>query len=73
MRHLSFEQAYAQLQQIVTKMEEGATTLDDALNLYEQGVALSQHCEVLLEQAELRVNQLRDGEEGRFEETPFDF
>ena len=73
MRHLSFEQAYAQLQQIVIKMEEGATTLDDALNLYEQGVALSQHCEVLLEQAELRVNQLRDGEEGRFEEIPFDF
>lgn len=73
MRHLSFEQAYAQLQQIVIKMEEGATTLDDALNLYEQGVALSQHCEVLLEQAELRVNQLRDGKEGHFEEIPFDF
>ena len=73
MRHLSFEQAYAQLQQIVIKMEEGATTLDDALNLYEQGVALSQHGEVLLEQAELRVNQLRDGKEGHFEEIPFDF
>ena len=73
MRHLSFEQAYAQLQQIVMKMEEGATTLDDALNLYEQGVALSQHCETLLEKAELRVNQLRDGQEDHFEEIPFDF
>lgn len=73
MRHLSFEQAYAQLQNIVTKMEEGATTLNDALNFYEQGVALSQHCEILLEQAELRVNQLRDGEEGDLQEIPFDF
>ena len=73
MRHLSFEQAYAQLQNIVTKMEEGASTLNDALNLYEQGIALSQHCEILLEQAELRVNQLRDGDEGHFKEIPFDF
>jgi len=73
MRQLSFEQAYAQLQHIVTKIEESATTLDDALNLYEQGVALSQYCEVLLEQAQLRVNQLRDGKEGHLEEVPFDF
>lgn len=73
MRQLSFEQAYTQLQHIVSKMEEGAATLDDALNLYEQGVALSQHCEVLLEQAQLRVNQLRDGKEGHFEEIPFNF
>lgn len=73
MRHLSFEQAYAQLQNVVTKMEEGASTLNDALDLYEQGIALSQHCEILLEQAELRVNQLRDGKEGHLEEIPFDF
>ncbi|MGB0388071.1 MAG: exodeoxyribonuclease VII small subunit [Ardenticatenaceae bacterium] len=73
MRNLSFEDAYAQLQRVVSKMEEGAATLDEALKLYERGITLSQHCELLLEHAELRVKQLRDKEDGTLEEMPFDF
>ena len=72
-KNLSFEDAYAQLQQVVTRMEEGAATLDEALKLYERGVALSQHCEFLLQRAKLRVDQLREGEEGRLEKIPFHF
>ena len=73
MRNLSFEDAYAQLQGVVSKMEQGAATLDQALKLYEQGIALSQHCELLLEDAELRVRQLHEAEDGTFKEIPFDF
>lgn len=69
---LTFENAYTELESVVARLEEGAATLDEALQLYERGTALSQHCQMLLEQAELRVNQLRDREDGGLDEVPFD-
>lgn len=73
MNNLSFEEAYRELEQVVARMEEGAATLDEALALYERGTTLSQYCAALLEQAELRVNQLREREDGGFDEIPFEF
>lgn len=72
-KRLSFEQAYKELERVVTRMEEGAATLDQALKLYERGVALSQHCTSLLERAELRVLKLRERDDGQVEQIPFDF
>lgn len=73
MESLAFEEAYKELEQVVARMEEGAATLDEALALYERGVQLSQHCATLLEQAELRINQLRDRDDGGYDEVPFDY
>ena len=57
---LTFEQAFAQLEQVVARLEDGDLPLDDALSLYARGQALAARCAQLLEQAELRVRQIGD-------------
>lgn len=55
---LSFDDALSQLQRTVAELEAGGQPLEEALALYERGVALQQRCERLLSDAELRVQQL---------------
>ena len=57
-KSLSFEQAYQQLEETVQKLETGQLSLEDALALYQQGIALAQHCGFHLDQAELTVKRL---------------
>lgn len=54
---LSFEDAYAQLEDVLAALEAGDLTLDESLARYELGVALTEFCERKLEQAELRVRK----------------
>ena len=62
---LSFETAYAELEDIITKLESGDLPLDDSVTLFERGRQLSEHCQAMLYKAELRVSQLTD--DGRVE------
>ncbi len=55
---LTFEAAYARLEEAVARLQMGNLPLDDALSVYEEGIALSAHCQQLLERAELRVQVL---------------
>jgi len=55
---LSYEQAFEELETIVTALENEQPTLDEATALFERGQALMQHCAKLLEQAELKVRKL---------------
>jgi len=55
---LSFEAAYAELETIIAKLESGELSLEDSVQLFERGRRLSEHCQTLLDTAELRVNQL---------------
>lgn len=55
---LSFDDALADLQGTVAKLETGGQPLEAAIALYERGVALQARCEKLLADAELRVQQL---------------
>jgi exodeoxyribonuclease VII small subunit len=57
--NLSYEAAYAELEQIVNRLEVETLSLEESLSLYERGQALSARCASLLESAELRVQQLR--------------
>lgn len=57
---LTFEQAYAQLEEIVARLESGELSLEDSVALYEQGQALARLCGDLLDKAELRVQQIAD-------------
>jgi exodeoxyribonuclease VII small subunit len=57
---LSFEQAYGELEEIVTRLESGELTLEDSVNLFERGRRLSERCQTILDQAELRITQLTD-------------
>ena len=55
---LAFDQALGELQETVRRLEEGGLPLEDAIALYERGVALHERCARLLGDAELRVQRL---------------
>ena len=57
---LSFETAFDELEQIVTRLESGELSLEESVAQFERGRALSEHCQSLLDKAELRVNKLTD-------------
>lgn len=57
---LTYEQALAELEALVDRLEAGAS-LDEALKLYERGQELAAHCGRLLEHAELRLQELTPG------------
>jgi exodeoxyribonuclease VII small subunit len=55
---LSFEAAFAELEETVRKLEAGGLSLEESLSLYERGQALADYCGAQLDQAELKVRQL---------------
>ncbi|HEC33746.1 MAG TPA: exodeoxyribonuclease VII small subunit [Chloroflexi bacterium] len=57
-QELSFEEAFAELEETVRKLEAGGLTLEESLALYERGQALAAYCNAQLDQAELKVRQL---------------
>lgn len=67
----SFEEALAQLQEIVRELESGERSLDDSLKLYEQGIASLRTCHTFLDQAEQRIKKLVAGAGGKVTEEPF--
>ena len=62
---LAFDQALAELQSVVGRLETGGLPLESSIELYERGVRLHAHCARLLTQAELRVQRLVEGAGGR--------
>ncbi len=68
---LDFEEAFAELEAIVQQLEAGSQSLDEALALYERGVALAKRCQELLDQAELRIKQLVPNKEGGYDLEEF--
>ncbi|CAN7591537.1 exodeoxyribonuclease VII small subunit [Phenylobacterium sp. LjRoot225] len=61
---LTFEQALAELEQIVSRLESGQAPLEDSIRLYERGAVLKAHCETRLEAARLRVEKIVMGAGG---------
>jgi exodeoxyribonuclease VII small subunit len=55
---LRFEQALAELEAILRELEDGTTSLEDALARYERGVGLLRHCYAQLRDAEQKVKLL---------------
>jgi exodeoxyribonuclease VII small subunit len=56
----SYEDAFAELEDIVARLESGKATLEESVILFERGRKLSEYCQSLLDNAELRINQLTD-------------
>jgi exodeoxyribonuclease VII small subunit len=61
---LSFEAALAELEDIVSRLEQGEVDLEDSIALYERGNALKAHCEKKLKGAEARLEKIVLGPEG---------
>ena len=56
--NLTFEQAIDQLNQIVSRIEQGQVPLQESLEQYEKGMKLIQHCRGILQDAEKRIEQI---------------
>lgn len=70
---IPFERALSELDGILRELEDGTTTLEDALARYERGVSLLRHCYGHLRDAEQRVKLLAGlNEEGGADLRPFD-
>jgi exodeoxyribonuclease VII small subunit len=61
---MSFEDALAELDGIVRRLEGGQVKLDDAIQSYERGAQLKRHCEKKLNEAQQRVDRIVIGPEG---------
>lgn len=59
----SYEELYKRMQEIVARLEAGDLPLDEAVALYEEGMRLAAACQRILDNAELRVQQLQTGVE----------
>jgi exodeoxyribonuclease VII small subunit len=62
---LPFEAALAELESIVDKLEKGATPLEESIKIYERGEALKAHCDRLLKDAEMRIEKITLGADGK--------
>jgi exodeoxyribonuclease VII small subunit len=68
----SFEDALEKLEKIVQKLEQGDLSLDESLELFQEGVMLAQFCTEKLNQAEEKVLKLIKTEQGKFKTEPLD-
>ncbi len=59
-----FEKSIGELDAIVKRLEQGDLSLDEMLELFEKGVALSNSCNKMLDEAEKKINIIvkKDGE-----------
>ena len=67
---MSFEDALAELEQIVRRLEAGQVRLDEAIQCYERGAQLKRHCERKLNEAQQRVDRIVIGPEGAVGTAP---
>ena len=67
---MSFEEALAELEQIVRRLEGGQVKLDEAIQSYERGALLKRHCETKLNEAQQRVDRIVIGPEGAINVEP---
>ncbi|HEY4040714.1 MAG TPA: exodeoxyribonuclease VII small subunit [Rhodopila sp.] len=69
---LSFEDALAELDQIVRGLEGGTLKLDAAVQAFERGVKLRRHCEAKLAEVEARVEALVQRADGSLGTRPLE-
>lgn len=71
-QELPFEKAMEKLEKIVSELESGDISLEEALKKYEEGVRLSQICQERLSQAEKKIEILTRGLDGTLVKKPFE-
>jgi exodeoxyribonuclease VII small subunit len=64
-KDLPFEKAMQELEQIVGQLERGDVPLERSIEIYERGSKLREHCEKLLKAAELKVEVITQGPDGK--------
>jgi exodeoxyribonuclease VII small subunit len=67
----TFESSLKSLEIAVERLELGDLPLEEALSCFEEGVKAAGSCQKLLNEAELKVNKLRLGDDGEPVSEPF--
>ncbi len=62
---MTFEEALAELEGVVTRLERGDVALDESISLYERGAALRKRCQDKLAEAEEKVSRITLGDGGQ--------
>jgi exodeoxyribonuclease VII small subunit len=70
---LTFEQAFTELEALVETLESGDLPLDKSMDTFARGQALAKRCAQLLEEAELKLSELSQDENGEFSESDLDY
>lgn len=66
---MKFEEAMKELEETVKKLESGEATLDESMELFEKGIALSRTCQKILNDAQFKITKLISSSD---EEVEFD-
>ena len=61
---MTYEQAMARLEEIVTKLDDGSLPLDESIKLFEESTKLAYFCNTSLEKAKLKITELSEKQEG---------
>ncbi len=64
-KDMTYEQAVAELEEIIRKLESGEASLDDSIALYSRGMELSKFCKDKLDSIEKKISIL--GQDGKSE------
>jgi len=68
----AFEEMLAQLESIVTSIEEGKIGLEESIDEYEKGMKLIQRCQTVLTKAEAKIQKLQVQKDGSTKTVPMD-
>lgn len=69
---MSFEEALAELQALVKELEKGEGRLDEAVETYKRGIALKEHCERKLREAQEKIAKIVVAPDGSVRADPID-
>lgn len=68
----SFEEAVAELEQIVARLEKGDIPLEESITSFQKGIELSRYCASRLDEAEKKISILLQDKEGNIIEKDFE-
>lgn len=70
-KDMKFEDAMDRLEDIVGILQNGKLSLDESLEIFEEGISLVRQCQKKLENAEGKITLLLENENGEMIEKPF--
>ncbi|MAV49316.1 MAG: exodeoxyribonuclease VII small subunit [Pelagibacteraceae bacterium] len=68
---MSFEKAMAELETIVSDLENGSIELEKSIEKYQRGIQLKKHCDQKLKEANMKIDQIEIDKNGNVTEKPF--
>lgn len=68
----TYEEALQELEEIISKLEEGNLDLDESLDEFQQGIELYKYCNNILKKVDGKIKIILEQENGTLEEIDFD-